>query len=301
MHPSGEQVEIRHGGQRVVVVEAGGGIRTYDVDGRPVLAGYDVGQVAPAARGQLLIPWPNRLHRGRYSWDGTDHELPVTEPAQNTAIHGLTRWRSWGVRERSQSAVTMRLVLLPQPGYPFALDLAAAYVLDDDGLTVTVTATNVGDAAAPYAAGAHPYLAVDSDRVDEATLRIPARTWLPTGPAQIPIGREPVAGTPYDFREPRPIGPLHLDYAFTDLDRDDRGRAAVSLTSTGRTTLLWVDESHPYVEVFTADPLTGPAWRRSLGVEPMTCPPNALADGADLVVLGPGADWAGSWTLAWEG
>jgi aldose 1-epimerase len=31
----------------------------------------------------------------------------------------------------------------------------------------------------------------------------------------------------------------------------------------------------------------------------MTCPPNALADGEDLIVLEPGADWSGSWTLGW--
>jgi aldose 1-epimerase len=31
----------------------------------------------------------------------------------------------------------------------------------------------------------------------------------------------------------------------------------------------------------------------------MTCPPNALADGVDLIVLAPGEDWAGSWTLSW--
>ena len=295
MEPTGEQAELRHGGQRVVVVEAGGGIRAYHADGRAVLAGYDAGQVAPAARGQLLIPWPNRLHRGRYSWDGTDHELPITEPAQNTAIHGLTRWLRWSAGERSESAVTMRLLLLPQPGYPFALDLAAAYALADDGLTVTVTATNVGDVAAPYAAGAHPYLAVAGDRIDEATLRIPAGTWLPTGPAQIPIGREPVAGTPYDFREPRPIGPVHLDHAFTDLHRDGRGRAVVSLTSAGLTTLLWVDESHPYLEIFTADALPGPARRGSLGVEPMTCPPNGLQTGEDVIRIEPGATVSSSW------
>jgi aldose 1-epimerase len=31
----------------------------------------------------------------------------------------------------------------------------------------------------------------------------------------------------------------------------------------------------------------------------MTCPPNALADKVDLVVLEPGRQWQGSWSLAW--
>ena len=34
--PSGEQVEIAYGDQRVVVVEVGGGLRTYSADGRAV-------------------------------------------------------------------------------------------------------------------------------------------------------------------------------------------------------------------------------------------------------------------------
>jgi aldose 1-epimerase len=31
----------------------------------------------------------------------------------------------------------------------------------------------------------------------------------------------------------------------------------------------------------------------------MTCPPNALADGTDLVVLAPEETWSGTWTLGW--
>ncbi len=38
--PSGEQFEIACEDQHAVVVEVGGGIRTYDVEGRAVLDGY---------------------------------------------------------------------------------------------------------------------------------------------------------------------------------------------------------------------------------------------------------------------
>ena len=63
-------------------------------------------------------------------------------------------------------------------------------------------------------------------------------------------------------------------------------------------TTLWADERYPYLMVFTGDSLLDGA-RRSVAVEPMTCPPNALADGVDVVVLEPGEDWAGTWTLGW--
>ena len=69
-------------------------------------------------------------------------------------------------------------MLHPQPGYPFTLDLAIDYELSEHGLTVRTTATNVGDSAAPYGCGAHPYLRLGTDVVDPLVLRIPGRVVL---------------------------------------------------------------------------------------------------------------------------
>lgn len=298
MHPSGHQVEIRHGDQRAVVVECGGGVRSYDVDGVAVLDGYDADEMVTGARGQPLIPWPNRLHTGRYTWAGQEYVVPVDEPDQDNALHGLTRWRSWRATDVGEATVTMRLRLLPQPAYPFALDLAVRYDLGPDGLTVTTTADNLGPDAAPYGHGAHPYVTVGTDRIDDAVLLLPASTWLPTDQAQIPTGREPVDGTSYDFRTPRPIGHTQVDHAFTDLARDAGGRAALVLAAPGggRIVTFWVDESYPYLELFTGDALPQEHRRRKgLGVEPMTCPPDAFRTGEDLVRLEPG----GSVTTRW--
>ena len=96
----------------------------------------------------------------------------------------------------------------------------------------------------------------------------------------IPVGAEPVDDTDCDFRRPRPIGDTKLDNAFTDLERDDDGLARVQLRDPhgGRSLTLWVDESYPYLMLFTGDPLPDVA-RRSLAVEPMTCPPDAFRSG----------------------
>lgn len=122
--PSGTQYEIRHGDQRAVLVEVGGGIHEYSVGGRPVLEGYGLEEVCDGARGAPLIPWPNRLADGRYRFAGVEHRLPLTEPVAHNAIHGLTRWRSWSPRVFGTDRVTLEHVLHPQPGYPFALLLA---------------------------------------------------------------------------------------------------------------------------------------------------------------------------------
>lgn len=296
MNPSGEQTEIRYGEQVAVLVEVGGGIRSYRVGDRDVLDGYDADAIVDGARGQPLIPWPNRLHTGRYTWEGTEHTVPLDEPDQCNALHRVTKWLSWTAERESESSARMRLRLRPTPAYPFSLDLSVAYRLDDDGLTVTTTATNIGDADAPYGSGAHPYLRLSSGSLATATLQVPATTWLPTGPAQIPTGREPVAGSPYDFREPRAFGRLHVDHTFTDLYRDPDGRATVVLAEGDDRVELWLDAAYPYVEVFTGDTLPDEQRRRrGLGVEPMTCPPDAFRTGEDLVGLSPGQSHTAEW------
>ncbi len=125
-----------------------------------------------------------------------------------------------------------------------------------------------------------------------------AASWLPTGPAQIPIGTEPVDGTPYDFRTPRSIGPLHVEIRFTDLELDERGRATVTLSAPGggRTVALWLDEHHPYVEVFAGDTLPD-RQRGSLGFEPMTCPPDAFCTGERIQRLRPGQRTTTAWGI----
>ncbi len=293
--PSGEQIELVHGSQRAVVVEVGGGLRTYDVDGVPVLDGYDEPEMVTAARGQVLVPWPNRLHGGRYTWDGAEHEVPLDEPDQGNALHGLTRFRAWRAIDRDGDAVTMTLRLHPSPPYPFCLDLSARWTLTDDGLVVEHTATNVGESAAPYALGSHPYISVGG-RIDDALLTVPADQWLPTDEDQIPTGTEPVEGTPYDFREPRRLGPLAVDHAFTDLRRDASGRACLRLESLQQRVEVWVDESFGWLEVFTGDTVPQPERRRrGLGVEPMTAPPNAFVTGEGLQRLEPGDTVRSRW------
>ena len=114
----------------------------------------------------------------------------------------------------------------------------------------------------------------------------------------IPTGRAPVDGTEHDFRRPRPIGTTKLDHAFTDLERDADGVARVELVPPDGDAglVLWVDEAYRYLMLFTGDPLPD-VDRRSLAVEPMTCPPNAFRTGEDLIVLDPGDAFTGVWGL----
>jgi len=107
-----------------------------------------------------------------------------------------------------------------------------------------------------------------------------------------------VEDTEYDFRQPRPIGSTTLDYAFTDLERDTDGLARVALRDPehGTEVSLWVDESYPYLMLFTGDPLPD-VRRHNLAVEPMTCPPNAFRTGNALIRLEPGCSFTSAWGI----
>ena len=196
----------------------------------------------------MLIPWPNRLEDGAYEFDGRRHQLPLTEPERGDAIHGLVRGERWTVGEREQHRVVMEHVLEPRPGYPFTVSLAVEYALSESGLTVRTTATNTGPDACPFGSGQHPYLTLGTPSVDSLVLSAPGATVLIEDERGIPRGREPVDGTPYDFRRPREIGATKLDDAFTDLVRGTDGRARVELRDPrSRAGLsLWVDESYRY-------------------------------------------------------
>ncbi len=283
------------------MVEVGGGLRTYAFRGRDVLAGYSPAARSSAGRGQLLMPWPNRIRDGRYSFAGTEHQLALTEPDRGNAVHGLVRWAMWSVLEQSEDTVTLGYRLRPQPGWEWSLDLSVTYAMTASGLIVTPGARNVGADAAPFGFGAHPYLSVGEARVDEVMLGIPAASSLELDARLLPTGLATVDGTRHDFREPRVLGELGLDTAFTDIATDADGRWRVTLTHphTEHAVTLWADATaYPWLQVFTGDSLPLANRRTSgIAVEPMTCPPDAFNSGDDLLVLQPGQAFAAPWGI----
>jgi len=300
--PSGEQFEIAFANQRATIVEVGGGVRAYSQDEREVLESYPVDQICDGAHGAVLAPWPNRIDGGSYEFDGSPHQLALTEPSLGNAIHGLLRWRPWRALEHDGERVVMAARLHPQPGYPFDLDVSVEYSLGEDGLIVVTNAVNVGERPCPYGVGQHPYLSPGTAVLDECTLQLPADTVILTDPERsLPTGSEPVAGGALDFREPRRLGAAALDNAFTDLGRGPDGLARARLSAPdGSSVELWVDEGYPLLQAFTGDTLAADRRRRGLAVEPMTCPADAFRSGEHLIRLEPGESVRTTWGVRLE-
>jgi aldose 1-epimerase len=294
--------ELTAGPARLAVDLRGGGLRALTVGEWAVLDGYPPGAVPHGRRGGVLLPWPNRIRGGRWHWHGADLQLEVPSASSPNAIHGLVSWQSWDVLAAAGptdtgAAVTVGTVVEPHPGYPFRLAAAIDYTLSPDRLAVTVRVRNAGTGPAPFGVGMHPYLAVgateDGD-VSRAELHLPARTQLELDDDGLPTGGR----RPFDGAVGR-IGDRALDDAVTDLERDADGWARARLRGPAGTVELAVDGSWSWMQAYSGDTLPPGEWRRSVAVEPMTCPPNAFADGVDLIVLEPGQDWSGAWTLAW--
>ncbi len=293
---TGDQYAIGAGPYTAVVTEMGGGLRALSHGGRPLTLAYGADEIVPAACGQLLIPWPNRIDHGAYDFGGERHRVPVNEPARDNAIHGLARHVPWVAASHEADRVRLTHRLLGGDGYPFRLDLSVEYSLGEDGLTVRMSVSNTGTRPAPYGHGAHPYLTLGRP-LDECSLEITAGRYLEVDERAIPLpGPRDVAGTPYDFRSPATLGATAIDNPYTALRRDSAGRAWVRLSDEHRSVALWADEAHPWLEIYTLDEAHD-LRRSGLGAEPMTCPPNAFVTGTDLITLKPGETFGASWGI----
>ena len=304
--PTGAQHRISGFGQSAVVTEVGATLRSYRVRGREVLAAFGVDEVPEGYPGATLMPWPNRIDRGRYRFRGETHQTPVNERERDTALHGLVYDVNWRVRRRRDREVVLGYVLHASQvnGYPFTLDLEVGYALTADrGLVCRTRARNVGRGVAPFGAGFHPYFQLGTPRIDANLLRIPAATRFTTDERLIATGRAPVAGTRYDFRSPRRLGATRLDTAFTDLVRDSDGVARATLaTADGRRTLtVALDAAYRVIQVYTSDePPTGTRRRGAIAIEPNTAGPDAFNTKEDLVVLSPGETFEATWWVTEE-
>ena len=282
---SGREIVVQAGEYEARVVTVGAGLAGLRYRGHDLVVPHGVGECPPGYLGKVLMPWPNRIAGGSYSWEGATYDLPVDEPTFGTSLHGFVAFQEWEIAEANASSVILRTLIAARYSYPWTLLASARYSLDAQrGLTVELSATNIGKGTAPYGVGFHPYLAVDDAQADELELTNPASIIYEANASMIPVAAHDVASFGLDFRSPTLIGGSRLDHAFAGLPedtwtvtlRDPASRVGVSLSSDAR-----------WLQVYSADYIG----RVGVAVEPMSCPPNAFNSGTDVVALGPGESY----------
>jgi len=257
------------------------------------------------SRFAIMTPFANRIDDSRYTFEGTPYDLqPGVTGADRAARHGFLRGVLFDVQREGgdddHASVTLGTqVIRPglQPGYPFSLDVAVTFTLDEHGLRVDAHTRNVGDATAPTFFGWHPYFRLSDNPIETWELHVPAEQIIATDAGFIPLPGTRAwqamdkADRSLDFRLARPIGHAELNHTYADLQRDTDGRSRTRLRdpATGACIAVWQERG--VMLVFTADTAERDA-RKSVALEPMECMPNAFNrdDCTPLVTLAPGEE-----------
>ena len=127
------EVVLRAGHARLAIDLRGGGLRELVVGDWAVLDGYPAGAVAGGSRGAVLLPWPNRVRHGRWTWAGPG--AAARRPIPSSSRTRCTAWSPGSPGPRSSRAPTgppSGALLEPHPGYPFRLAAAVDYALTPD-------------------------------------------------------------------------------------------------------------------------------------------------------------------------
>ena len=281
------ELSISFGNQRAVVSPWGASLRRYffiDETGQEsdLAWGYSGGSNKRGGQGDVLIPFPGRVRDGRYTFEGHSLQLECNDKEGPNAIHGFVRSLPWQVREIQTNTVTFEVQLNAEAyskrGYPFSLKISLTYELDLSGLSCSFTVQNVGTQTAPVGVGFHPYFTVGTSRIDEAEIQIPGAACLEFNERLVPTGKIlDVAGTPWDYRQLRLIGPQRFNHCYVQLDRDAKGLAMASLyhPRNRRAIDITMDSAFSALVVYTGDAIPD-APRAAVAIEPMTCASDAF-------------------------
>lgn len=291
--PGGQPTEysISAGEFRAEFSTAGAAMRQLERGGESLTSGFPAG-TWPGSMNALLVPWPNRVDAGRFSFRGAEHVLEITEVERSNAIHGFAVDTLFRVAEHAESALTLEAVLGPREGWPWPIATSVTYRLHPaDGLRATLVLRNDGEEPAPIAAGVHTYLKAPGTATDDATLDAQLDLLQPLDEERLlPAGEPVLASSLAPFPGKVKLAERNFDHAFLHSEPAEVYRYTLT-GADGRALELSCGPEFRWAQIYTSPD-------RELAVEPMTAPPNALASGQDLRTLEPGEELRLWWALA---
>lgn len=309
-------------GAQVDIADLGGTLLSWqspDRQGRmgEVLLGHaDAAQylVSDAYMGAIVGRWANRIRGGRFRLDGIDYRVDRNDGGNH--LHGGHEGfhvQRWDVEPEGDSLVLRLLSPEGDGGFPGEVHVELRVHLDDEG-TLDLAYLATSDAPTPLSLTAHPYFNLNDRRPDirDHMLRIDADEFLAIDAGAIPVGRQHVAGTAFDFREAAPIGSrLHwpdpqlrlvsgFDHCYVPrgpAGAAPRTVAVVSEPSSGRR--LTVATDRPGLQFYSGQKLTGQPGRHGelygpfagFALETQAFPDQINGPDAEAVVLRPGTPW----------
>jgi aldose 1-epimerase len=236
----------------------------------------------------ILLPFPNRLDGGQYTWDGKTYEFPVNDPQTDNALHGFATDQPMEITEiKLDKDQAMVHCLYQYDGhlnfYPFPFNFSAIFrIAEPSAFEVSFKISNEGPHDMPVGMGWHPYFQL-SGKLDDMELHFSGAELVGLDERMIPTGKL----YEYDeFDQNRVIGATVLDNCFAIKDTK-ASPFQVSLKGEKGTLHFW-QETGPgkfnYIQLFT------PPNRKALAIEPMTCNVNAFNNGEGLARLKSGEE-----------
>ena len=213
----------------------------------------------------FLAPWADRLDEQAFYANGKRYafDMSLGNVRGANPIHGFlsstNQWRVIDVKADGQSAwVTSKLEFSRNPlwmkQFPFAHTIEMTHRLQDGVLEVATRIQNLSIEPMPVAIGFHPWFQLADSERDDWTLSVGARThWLlgdnkaPTGETQ-PIERF--------FADPRAVAlkDVDLDDVFSDLVRDESGRAVMSVKGKSQRVDVLVGPNYRGMVIYAPKP-----------------------------------------------
>ena len=294
---SGRQYTLRRGDAIAEVASIGASLRSFKVGDRDLVLPFDADEIRPLFRGSVLAPWPNRIAGGRWTYEGQNYQLALTEPARG---HALARAGGVAGLERDRGRRGQRHTRghdRPAAGLSVSVRSHDALVARRDG----TCRTTVCRERRPRRCAVHiqhspvPRSAERADGRVEAARSSDARA--PGGRRPDPHRAQTRAGSSRLQTSRCPIGPAAIDHAFHGFDFAD-GVSAVSLVDQiGDGVRVVFGPETPWVQVCTSDWPGRVGHRAGVAVEPMTCPPNAFATSPEMYLVAPGETPTAWWRL----
>ena len=232
----------------------------------------------------LMAPWANRLDERAFYANGKrypfDMDLGNVGLTGGVPIHGfMSRTDKWEVVEMRQDGdaawLTGRLETFRQPSWmkqwPFAHTIEMTYRLAGGELEVRTKIINHSAEPMPVAIGYHPYFQLTDSPRDEWTIMVPARTrWLLSS-QKLPTGS--TEGTDRFFDDfTGMLKDYNLDDVFTDLVRDDAGRATATVKGRRQRIDLSLGPHYKALVVYSPNPANTGRGSQAAGSEPSRAP-----------------------------
>ncbi|HEY7307676.1 MAG TPA: aldose 1-epimerase [Bryobacteraceae bacterium] len=258
----------------------------------------------------FLAPWANRIAGGGF-WAGGKRYLfnsgvgTVRVDTNDIAIHGMLAssplWDVSDVAADQKSAhVTSRLPFWKHPelmaNWPFAHEYEMTYTLTNGVLQVSTTVRNLGAEPMPIVLGFHPYFNIPDVPRAEWIVHVPARKHVETNAHLVATGELTTNSLPDRVS----LRDHNFDDGFTDLVRNDDGRAIFSVQTGGKKIQVIYGSKYIVAVVFS------PPAQNFICFEPMTAVTNGINlahDGkySQLQTVAPGAEWRESFWVSFSG